>query len=144
MAFTVKENKYSVTVKAKIGEEKYLTTITAGDKQIIGDEPESLGGKDLGFNPYELLASALSMCTAATLKAYIDRKEIEVGEINVQVDFSNNPIDKEATFTKHIQFENKNLDEKMLTKLKAIAASCPVNKLLTNTIVVHTNLEGVS
>lgn len=144
MAFVVKENKHSVTVNAKIGSEKYLTSITAGNKEIIGDEPESLGGKDKGFNPYELLASALSMCTAATLKAYTDRKEIHVGEINVTVDFSNNAIDKQATFSKNIKFENKELDEKTLKRLKAIAESCPVNKLLTNTIVVHTNLEGVS
>ena len=144
MAFIIKENKHDVSVNSKLGLEKYRTIISAGNKEIIGDEPESLGGNDLGFNPYELLASALSMCTAATLRAYTSRKEIEVGEINVRVDFSNDAINKVATFTKNISFENQNLDEKTLVKLKTIAESCPVNKILTHSIEVSTNLEGVS
>jgi putative redox protein len=56
-------------ITASIADVKYITTITAVDgKEIIGDEPESLGGQNKGFNPYELLASSLGMCTAATLK----------------------------------------------------------------------------
>ena len=144
MAFKVKESKHSVTVHAKIKEQKYLTQITAGEKKLIGDEPISMGGQDLGFNPFELLASSLSMCTAATLRAYTDRKEIEVGEINVQVEFSNNAFDKVATFKKVISFENTNLEEEVLTKLLQKAEACPVNRLLTNTIVVETKMKGVS
>ena len=143
MAFTIKENKYVVSVNAKLGTEKYKTSITAHEKEIIGDEPESLGGKDKGFNPYELLAASLSMCTAATLRAYTSRKDIEVGEINVLVHFTNNALEQKATFTKNISFENKDLDEKTLKKLKAIAESCPVNKILTHSIEVSTNLEGI-
>ncbi len=144
MAFKVKESKQSVTVHAKIKEQKYLTQITAGEKELIGDEPISMGGRDLGFNPFELLASSLSMCTAATLRAYTDRKGIEVGEINVQVEFSNNAFDKIATFKKVISFENTNLEEEVLTKLLQKAEACPVNRLLTNTIVVETKMKGVS
>jgi len=142
MALIVKENKHDVTVNSKLGTEKYLTKITSGSKEMIGDEPVFLGGKDLGFNPYEFLASALSMCTAATLRMYAERKELDLGEINVTVRFSNNTIDKVATFEKNIDFGNKNLDEKDIKRLKAIAETCPVNKLLTNQIVVNTHLNA--
>lgn len=141
MALKVKETKNDVTVNASLGIEKYITTITSGNKQITGDEPEHLGGNDKGFNPYEFLASALSMCTAATLRAYTTRKEIDLGEINVTVNLSNNTIDKVATFTKHITFENKDLDEKIIKRLQTIAESCPVNRLLTNQIIVNTNID---
>ena len=129
-----------IVVNAKIGDIKYLTTITAGNKQIIGDEPESLGGSDKGFSPYELLASALSMCTAATLKMYTDRKNMQVGEISVTVDITNNTTEKVATFNKHIAFENKDLSEADLKRLKTIAEACPVNKLLSNNIVINTSI----
>ncbi|MEG0931518.1 OsmC family protein [Algoriella sp.] len=141
MAFKVKESKNEVDVNASLGSEKYITTITSNGKQIIGDEPEHLGGKNTGFNPYEFLVSALSMCTAATLRVYAERKEIDLGEINVSVNLSNNTIDKVATFTKHISFGNKDLDEKDIKRLQVIAESCPVNRLLTNQIIVNTNID---
>jgi len=142
--FKVKSNKFDVNVTAHLGNQKYLTKIISGDKEIIGDEPEFLGGNNLGFNPYEFLASALSMCTAATLRQYTNLKNLDVGEISVNVNFSNNAMEKIATFTKEINFENQELDEATLTTLKRVAESCPVNKLLTNEIVVNTNVKGVS
>ena len=142
MAITVKETKNDVTVNAKLGATDFLTRINSGIKEVTGDEPVSLGGKDAGFNPYEFLASALSMCTAVTLRMYAQRKAMDLGEINVSVHLSNNVIDKVASFTKTISFENKGLSENELVRLKAIAESCPVNRLLNNTIVVNTNLQG--
>ncbi len=142
MAITVKETKNDVTVNAKLCNTNFLTRISSGTKEVVGDEPVSLGGKDEGFNPYELLASALSMCTAVTLRMYAERKEMDLGEISVNVHLSNNVMDKVASFTKTISFENKGLSENELVKLKAIAESCPVNRLLTNTIVVNTSLAG--
>lgn len=142
MAITVKETKNDVTVNAKLGNTNFLTRINSGTKGVVGDEPVSLGGKDEGFNPYELLASALSMCTAVTLRMYAERKEMNLGEISVNVHLSNNVMDKVASFTKTISFENKGLSENELVKLKTIAESCPVNRLLTNTIVVNTSLAG--
>lgn len=141
MGATVKKINNSVTVNARLGQENFLTSLTSGSKEITGDEPLFLGGKDIGFNPYEFLASALSMCTAVTLRLYAERKEIDLGEINVTVQLSNSSVDKVATFNKTIAFENKNLSEHDLINLKAIAASCPVNRLLTNTIIVNANLD---
>ena len=46
-----------------------------------------MGGKNLGFSPSELLASSLASCTLITLRMYINRKQWEVSEINVKIDF---------------------------------------------------------
>jgi putative redox protein len=129
-------------ITASIVDVKYITTIkTVDGKEIIGDEPESLGGQNKGFNPYELLASSLGMCTAATLKMYADRKELNLGKIEVNVELEHNTKDKTATFKKSISFENKDITEKDLKRLMAIAEACPVNKLLSNEILIETNLK---
>lgn len=133
----------SAEVSASIAAEKYLTKIQSADgKEIIGDEPESLGGQNKGFNPYELMASSLAMCTAATLKMYADRKAINVGKIEVKVELEHFSTEKTATFKKYISFENKDIAENDMKRLMAIAEACPINKLLSNEINI--SLEIVS
>lgn len=129
-------------ISASIVDVKYITTITTVDgKEVIGDEPESLGGQNKGFNPYELLASSLGMCTAVTLKMYADRKELNLGKIEVNVELEHNTTDKTAKFKKSISFENKDITEKDLKRLMAIAEACPVNKLLSNEILIESDLK---
>jgi putative redox protein len=129
-------------VAASIGAVNYITSITANGKEIIGDEPQSVGGQDTGFNPYELLASSLGMCTAATLKMYADRKGFNLGRIDVKVELEHNTTDKVATFRKSISFENKDIAEKDLKRLMVIAEACPVNKILSNEILIETSFEN--
>ena len=128
-------------VAASIGDVNYITSLTANGKEIIGDEPQSVGGQDTGFNPYELLASSLGMCTAATLKMYADRKGLLLGKIDVKVELEHNTTDKVATFRKSISFENKDIAEKDLKRLMVIAEACPVNKILSNEILIETWFE---
>lgn len=129
-------------VTSSISDENYITTMTAADgKELVGDEPESLGGQNKGFNPYELLVSSLGMCTAATLKMYADRKEIDLGKIEVHVELAHNTTDKTAAFKKTIAFGNKQIDGKLMKRLLAIAEACPVNKLLSNEILIKSSLK---
>ena len=76
------------TLSAKIDTRLYRTEITsASGNVLISDEPQSLGGKNLGLNPTELLASSLASCTLITLRMYINRKQCNVEEINIKIDF---------------------------------------------------------
>ena len=63
----------------------YKTDITNGTHNLIADEPISIGGTDLGLNPGELLEASLASCTTITLRMYINRKEWQVDEIEVNV-----------------------------------------------------------
>ena len=129
-----------VTVKASLGKEKYYTEVIAGDNKIITDEPIDKGGQNKGFNPFEILATSLASCTAATLRMYIDRKEWNVEQIHVEVDLENFPLTKRAVFTRNISFEG-NVDEDQLKRLHAIADACPVHKILTNDIEILTKFS---
>ncbi|MET3038193.1 OsmC family protein [Chryseobacterium sp. NRRL B-14859] len=130
----------AVTVKASLGKTKYYTEVTAGENQIITDEPVDKGGQNKGFNPLEILATSLASCTAATLRMYIDRKEWEVEHIHVEVELENYPLTKRAVFKRDITFEG-NLDDEQMKRLHTIADACPVHKILTNDIEILTKFS---
>ena len=133
-------NKNDVSVSASLGDINYLTEISGNGNVLISDEPEFLGGENKGFNPFELLASSLAACTAATLRMYATRKEWNIGEIKVEVNLTNDTTNKKASLEKNISFGNKDLDEATLERLKKIAEACPVNRLLQNEIEIVSKL----
>lgn len=51
----------------------YQSIINNGKHAIVGDEPISSKGTDLGFSPEDLILSSLAMCKVATVR-YIARK----------------------------------------------------------------------
>lgn len=128
----------AIIVKASLGKEKYYTEVVAGENTLITDEPVDKGGGNKGFNPFEILATSLASCTAATLRMYIDRKEWNVEKINVEVELENFPLTKRAVFKRDISFEGTNLDEEQLKRLHTIADACPIHKILINDIEVLT------
>lgn len=131
----------AITVKASLGKEKYYTEVVAGENTLITDEPLDKGGGNKGFNPFEILATSLASCTAATLRMYIDRKEWDIETINVEVELENFPLTKRAIFKRNITFEGTVLDEEQIKRLRTIADACPVHKILTNDIEILTKFS---
>ncbi len=131
----------AVTVKASLGKEKYYTEVIAGENTLITDEPVDKGGGNKGFNPFEILATSLASCTAATLRMYIARKEWDVEKIDVEVELENFPLTKRAIFKRNISFEGIHLDEEQRKRLHAIADACPIHKILTNDIEILTQFS---
>ncbi|MHC0443121.1 OsmC family protein [Flavobacterium sp. 3-210] len=63
----------------------YQSIITNGKHTIIGDEPTTSKGTDLGLSPSELLLSGLGMCKVATIR-YIARKNgWEIRDVNAEL-----------------------------------------------------------
>ncbi|CAA7386087.1 OsmC family protein [Chryseobacterium fistulae] len=130
----------AITVKATLGKTKYYTEVVAGDNHLITDEPIDKGGQNKGFNPFEILATSLASCTAATLRMYIDRKEWNIDNIHVEVELENFPLTKKAIFKRDISFEG-DVDEEQMKRLRSIADACPVHKILINEIEIETKLS---
>jgi putative redox protein len=126
-------------VKAVLEEnDHYLTTLTAGNNQLLADEALSNGGGGKGFAPMELLASSLAACTGITLRMYADRKQWITGDIGVSVTIEKEPNDV-SRFERTINFTS-GLSNEQREKLLDIANHCPVHKLLTRTILVNTHI----
>lgn len=129
--------KYKVS--AKIGKEKFRTVIDTDNHRFVTDEPFSLGGKDLGPDPGELLSSSLAACSAATMKMYADRKGWDLESATVEVDFKKNEVTNTTQISKKISLTG-NLDEQQKQKLYEIASKCPVHRLLTNPIEINSEM----
>lgn len=124
-------------VTATIGKDRYRTEITTGGKTVIADEPEELGGTDLGPAPGEFLMISLASCTAITLRMYADRKKWPMEKVVVEVNFEK--VDSKTIFSREISLEGQ-LDEEQRNRLLQIANACPVHKTLINPIEVQTVL----
>ncbi|KIQ22251.1 MULTISPECIES: OsmC family protein [Flavobacterium] len=128
------------TISAQIDTRLYRTEVTSASGNIlISDEPQILGGKNLGLNPTELLAASLASCTVITLRMYINRKEWDVSEINVKIDFERDSDRNVSLFTRKIEVIGE-VDQTQRQRLETIANSCPIHKTLTHSIEIKTTL----
>jgi len=125
-------------VTAIIGKERFKTELITNGHHLVSDEPEEVGGKNLGPGPGEFLMVSLASCTAITLRMYADRKQWPLEKVRVEV--SNEKMDKTTIFIRHVYLEGA-LDDGQRSRLLQIANACPVHKVLSNPIEIKTELR---
>ena len=138
-------------VVVRIGEDSLTTEIKSGDHLLLADEPESVGGNNLGPSPYDFLLSGLGACTAMTVRMYATRKKIRLNEIRVHLQHSReyakdcenyqNTSSKIDKIERIIEFEGE-LTADQKTRLLEIANKCPVHKTLLSDIEINTRLNN--
>ena len=129
-----------IKITANIGTELYKTEVKTANNTIISDEPESAGGKDLGFAPKELLAASLAACTCITLRMYANRKGWDLTDIKVEVTFEKDPTENKSKIMRNIQLFG-NIDEAQKARLLNIADRCPMHQILANPMEITTELN---
>jgi putative redox protein len=107
----------------------YEHEVEIREHRLIVDEPEETGGGDQGPTPTELLAASLASCTAITIEMYADRKEWDLGEVEVMADFQEATSDSPATFKVDIKAHCELTDEQR-DRILTIAHKCPVHRAL--------------
>ncbi|WPU94783.1 bifunctional alpha/beta hydrolase/OsmC family protein [Mucilaginibacter sabulilitoris] len=130
-------------------EHKFTTMMQTVHHALIADEPEDVGGENLGPSPYDYLSAALAACTTMTIRLYAERKGWELKEIFVYITYARRHEDdmKEGpgepghleTFSKKLRLIG-NLDEAQKERLREIAAKCPVHQTLSLPVHVETTL----
>ncbi|WP_264565505.1 OsmC family protein [Flavobacterium sp. N3904] len=134
------EDLFENDILGHIGTQKYLCTITWRNGQFLMDEPDSVGGKDLGMDPFSTLLASLAGCTLSTLRMYIDRKEWIIPEINISLNLKQE-MEGEMTTTikRNISFLGE-VSAEQKERLLIIADKCPISKLLKGKININTTL----
>jgi putative redox protein len=119
--------------------DKYQCTIEWHNGKFIADEPEKMGGKDLGPDPHTLLLSSLATCTLVTLRMYIDKIGWIIPQIAVNVNMYRQTIDGKRTtvIDRDITFPD-DISDIQKTSLAEIAQKCPISKILEGDINVRT------
>jgi putative redox protein len=122
--------------KASIGTIDYATTIVTGTHTLQADEGPTLGGKDSGPAPYDILASALGACTVITLRMYAERKQWPVTAVHADVRYSREG-DMEA-LDRVLTIEGA--DDAQKQRMAEIAERTPVTLTLKKGLQIRTRL----
>lgn len=116
--------------------------------ELVGDEPASLGGTDLGFNPFALFQASLANCTIVTVVGEAELQGIPLEGIEVEVSHKQNrvvsgPRDPEQrglriTGLRRTVRVAGPLDDDQLARLHWAAEHCPVSNSLEGAIPIRT------
>jgi putative redox protein len=99
-----------------------------GGHTLLIDEPPASGGADEGPSPTRVLAASLAACTAITLEMYADRKEWDVGDVEVEVEMDfTGAVPTDFTVTLRLP---KTLSAEQQERIRVIAGKCPVHRAL--------------
>jgi putative redox protein len=114
-----------------------------GGHTMVVDEPEGRGGTDTGPRPTQLLAASLASCTAIAVEMYADRKDWDVGPIEVEVDVAYDGTMPSA-YAVALKLPRE-LSEDQRRRLLVIAAKCPVHKALVGeaSVTVSERIEAL-
>jgi putative redox protein len=127
----------NATVSGDRGYAQRITT-TSGH-ELASDEPERRGGTNTGAAPFDLMLSSLGACTAITMRMYGDRKQWNLGTIDVKL-----RLVKEGDDPMRIERKisvSEPIDGEQLRKLVEIADKTPVTKALAAGVPIQTVLE---
>ncbi|WP_345989184.1 bifunctional alpha/beta hydrolase/OsmC family protein [Chryseobacterium sp. Chry.R1] len=130
-----------------IKEDKFTTMMQTRKHSLTADEPESLGGNDLGPTPYDFLSAALAACSVLTVKLYAERRGWDLQEVYSYITHSKKHSDdllidmEKPGQIDHISKKIKligNLSDDQQKRLIEIASKCPVHKTLTSKVIIET------
>lgn len=127
------------SITAKLGNRDFLTELTNETHQWKADEPFEIGGSNQGPNPYELMLSALSSCSAITMKMYANRKEWPMEGAEIDCELVKADANSPSFIRRKIRILG-NLETDQKERLIQIANLCPIHKMLSQ----NTDIETVA
>ena len=98
-----------------------------GRHTIITDEPERLGGTDLGPTPHELLPAMLASCVSTMIYLYARNRGWELQDARVEVVYDPEPTPRQALVRVHLP---DGLTDDQIKRLQKVAETCPARRAL--------------
>ena len=85
------------------------------------------------------MISALAACTSATVRMYVDRKGWDLEEVKLEITLERDDKENKTVINRTLEFIG-NLDEAQKSRLLAVANACPIHKILSSPIDIHSEL----
>lgn len=133
-------SKMQATARRTSGTYKHAVQVRG--HEIVVDELVDAGGDDMGPDPQEMLAVSLASCTAITMEMYAKRKGWDIGEIEVDVEYSPAERGTPTKFDMVLRLPD-GLSDEQVERLRVIAAKCPVHRTLDGEVMFHERVERV-
>lgn len=131
-------NRMRATAKRTGGTFQHMVQVR--DHRVLVDEPLQSGGEDAGPDPQELLAVSLASCTAITMEMYAARKGWDIGNVEVDVQYSPAERGCPTRFELVLRLP-EDLPSEQVERLQVIAAKCPVHRALDGEVMFHERVE---
>ena len=121
---------------------RYEHEVRVRDHRLTADEPEDIGGKDLGPSPEELLAASLASCTAITMEMYAERKGWDMAGVEVDCDYVPAERGCPTKFNLVVRLPT-HLSDEQAERLAIIAAKCPIHRTLEGEVAFSEKITRV-
>ncbi len=125
---------------AKRNDGTFKHTVRVREHQLTVDEGVDAGSEDAGPDPQELLAASLASCTAITMEMYAERKGWEIGEVEVEVQYSPAERGCPTKFELVLRLPEE-MPAEQVERMRVIAAKCPVHRTLDGEVMFEERLE---
>jgi putative redox protein len=129
------------------GSMRFVQNISVGPHVFQADEPIASGGNDLGLDPHELLLAALGACASTTVQMYAGRKQWPVEGVHICLSYvkvlAEGQFDAKTGMADGIEMEisfSGDLSQDQQRRLLEIAGRCPIHRMLTSQVHIHTDL----
>jgi putative redox protein len=121
------------------GQKPWGQVLLTRDQAAFADEPVAVEGQNSGPTPTQIVLMALGSCTAITVRMYAARKQWTIDRIAVRLRWA----PQFTNIERHIEIDGA-LDDEQRARLLQIAEKCPVHKILTGGVAVHSELAAAS
>jgi putative redox protein len=121
------------------GQAGYAQRIATSAHELKSDEPERRGGTNTGPSPFELLLGSLGACTAMTLRMYAERKQWNLGAIEVKLRLLKK--DEEPLRIERTIGLSEAVTGEQQAKLLEIADKTPVSRALAPGVPIDTKFN---
>ena len=129
------------------GSMRFVQNISVGPHVFQADEPIASGGNDLGLDPHELLLAALGACASVTVQMYAGRKQWPVEGVHIYLSYvkvlAEDQFDAKTGVADGIEMGisfSGDLSRDQQRRLLEIAGRCPIHRMLTSQVHIHTDL----
>lgn len=120
-----------------IADRRFAVALSIDGYPFVIDAARDEGGDGLGPNPTRVVEGALAACAAITMRMYAERKKWPLAGVSVAVKRAEGEDAHAALALDKLVAIDGDLDDEQRARIKEIGDRCPVHRLLSAGVKIH-------